>query len=160
VAQLRLQVSHVHSRLDELAAPRLNGHPSPSAPWSHPVQLHLHALCVEDITIQSVLRESPPLFTSVWQNLGGPADAAALQRYAEAVYASTNAYLDGLPADGLQRSVDLRKFGLGRRSVGSVVRRFVVQELEHICREIAGRVGSSRPLDGAVTPAVRSQLVR
>src|ERR1700738_2031628 len=96
VALLRRQVSHVHAELDNLAAARLNGHPAPSAPWSHAVQLHLHALCVEDITIQSVLRERAPLFTSVWQKLGGPADVAALRRYAEAVYASTNAYLDGL----------------------------------------------------------------
>src|ERR1700737_4610368 len=88
VALLRLRVNHVHAELDKVAAARLDAEPAFSA-WSQPVRLYLHALCVEDITIQSVLRESAPLFTSIWQNLGGPADAAALPRYPEAGYRST-----------------------------------------------------------------------
>jgi hypothetical protein len=149
----------MHADLDTMTAARLEGEPSSSAPNSPPVQLYMHALCVEDITIQSVLRQTTPLFTSVWRNVGGPADAAALRQYAEAVYAATDAYLLGLASDGLQRVVDLRKLGMGRRTVGSIIRRFVLQELEHIRGEIVGRVSSSRPVPQAVKTTARSQLV-
>jgi len=99
--------------------------------------MYLHALCIEDITIQSVLRNGAPLFTSFWPNLYGPSDAAAVRQYARAVHASTGAYLAGLPSEGLSTIVDLGNLGLGRRTVMWVTRRFVVQELERICREIA-----------------------
>jgi hypothetical protein len=137
VARLRQQVQQCHTDLEEGAAAWLHKPPSP------PLRLYLHALCVEDVTIQSVLRERAPLFTSFWPNVGGQADVAALRQYARAVYASTDAYLVELPSDGLSRVVDLCKLGLGRRTVGWVTRRFVVQELAHICSEIAGCNGSS-----------------
>ena len=106
-------------------------------PWSPPVRLYLHALCVEDITIQSVLRGCAPLFISFWPNLYGPADSAAVRQYARAVHASTDAYLAGLPSEGLSTIVDLGTLGLGQRTVMWVTRRFVVQELERISREMA-----------------------
>jgi hypothetical protein len=123
-------------------------------PASPPLQLYLHALCVEDITIQSVLRQGAPLFTSFWQNVGGQADVAALRQYARAVYDSTDAYLVELPSDGLSRVVDLCKLGLGRRTVGWVTMRFVVQELAHICSEITGVNGSSETAQ--IDPSLRS----
>ncbi len=119
---------------------------------SSPVRLHLHGLIVEDITIQSVLRESVPLFTSFFPNLYGPADLASLRQYARAVHQSTDAYLAELSADGLSRLVDLGKLdGLGQHSVQWVTRRFVIQELEQIACEIAC---------GADRPSGRLQLVR
>ena len=147
---LRLLVRQSQADLDQSVVAWLHK-ASAARPWSAPVRLYLHALCIEDITIQSVLRESVPLFTSFFPNLYGPADVAALRQYARAVHQFTDAYLAELPADGLSRLVDLRKLGLGQHSVQWVTRRFVIQELEHIACEIAC---------GADRPSVRLQLVR
>jgi hypothetical protein len=149
-AALRLQVRQCHTDLDQSAAAWLHK-PFGSKPWAAPVRLYLHALCVEDITLQSVLRDSAPLFTSFWPNLYGPSDLVTLRQYARAVHAFTDTYLAGLPADGLSRSVDLRKLGLGRHTVMWVTRRFVVEEIGRISSEIA---------QSADHPSARLQLVR
>jgi hypothetical protein len=143
LAVLRKQVRQCHADLDAGAAAWLRK-PGSSKPRSARLRLYLHALCVEDITIQSLLREDAPLFTSLSRSLGGPDDVAAIRKYARAVHASTDAYLADLPSTGLDRVVDLRKLGLGRRSLVWVTRRFVVQELAQICSEIAGDAGASR----------------
>jgi hypothetical protein len=148
VARVRQQVRQSHTALDEGVTAWLHKPPSP------PLRLYLHALCVEDITMQSVLRQGAPLFTSFWPNVGGRANVAALCKYARAVYASTDAYLVELPSDGLSRIVDHCKLGLGRRTMGRVIRRFIVQELAHICCEIAGRDGSSGT--AGIHPSLRS----
>jgi hypothetical protein len=135
-ALLRQQVQKCHTDLDDCAAMWLH-RPRGSMPWSPAVRLYLHALCIEDISIQSVLRNDSPLYTSFWPNLYGPADSAAVRQYARAVHAATDAYLAGLASDGLSTIVDLGNLGLGQRTVMWVTRRFVVQELERICREIA-----------------------
>jgi hypothetical protein len=126
----------MHLALDDGAAVWLH-EGSYSKPWPSPLRLYLHALCVEDITIQSVLGEGAPLFTSLWHNESGPPSLPALREYAEAVYTSTDAYLDGLSTNALTRIVDLARLGMGWHAVGWVIRRFVVQECGHICAEIA-----------------------
>jgi hypothetical protein len=136
VALLRQQVQQCHTELDEVAAVWLQD-TSLSAARSHPVRLYLHALCIEDLTIHSILREGAPLFASRWPSLGGPTDLAALRQYAATVYAATDAYLRELRSDGLSRIVDLERRGLGRRTVAWVIRRFVVVELGRTCSEIS-----------------------
>jgi len=149
-AALRLLVRQAHANLDQSVAAWLHKVPV-ARPWTTPVRLYLHALCIEDVTIQSVLRDSVPLFMSFFPNLYGPADVVALRQYARAVYQFTDAYLAVLPGDDLSRVVDLRKLGLGQHSVQWVTRRFVIQELERIACEIA---------HGADRPSLRLQLVR
>jgi hypothetical protein len=152
LAVLRKQVRQCHADLDAGAAAWLRK-PGSSKPRSARLRLYLHALCVEDITIQSLLREDAPLFTSLLRSRGGPDDVAAIRKYARAVHASTDAYLLDLPSTGLDRVVDLRKLGLGRRSLVWVTRRFVVQELAQICSEIAGDAGASGTARIRQTPA-------
>jgi hypothetical protein len=144
VAVLRQRVSQCHADLDGAAAAWLGGSPRSANGWSSPVRLYVHALCIEDITLQSVLREVAPLFTWLWPDLSGPPDAAALGQYARAVYASTDVYLVKLSADGLNQVVDLTKLGLGRRTVLWVMRRFVVTELGRIYGVISGATAPSR----------------
>ena len=144
VAQLRLdpalvrqQVRQCHTKLDQSAAAWLHRTPFSSG-WSFPVRLYVHALLVEDITVQSVLRGNAPLFTWLWPDVGGPADTAALSDYARAVYGSTEAYLARLTSDGLSQVLDLSRLGLGQRTVAWIIRRFVLVELAHISSAISG----------------------
>src|SRR5690349_8110058 len=69
VAALRSQIHQVHRLLDDqvsAAAAR-----APSAPGANAdlVSLYVHALCVEDATVNGLLRNNRPLFTSIW--IGG-----------------------------------------------------------------------------------------
>ena len=72
VAPLRQHIRQCHTDLDKSAAMWLQ------TPLSSPLRLYLHALCIEDVTIQSVLRDDRPLFASFWPHLISPADTAAL----------------------------------------------------------------------------------
>jgi hypothetical protein len=133
LADLRQQIRQNHVGLDTLTEPWLG------QPLSPAVALYLHALCVEDITIQSILRRTAPVFTSVRPTKDGP----SLREYARAVYAATDAYLAALPPDGLGRSLDLVSLGLGHHPVGWVIHRFLVVELARICTEISPRTSRS-----------------
>jgi hypothetical protein len=136
MARLRQQVRHGHLELNADAAVWL-ATATYSRPWPMPVRLYLHALCVEDITMQSVLQGAAPLFTSMWPNEFSPANLPALRHYAAAVHAATDAYLAELTSDGLDRIVDLARLGLGPRTLAWVIRRFVVDELARICGELS-----------------------
>jgi hypothetical protein len=134
----RKRVRECQTRLDESAAPALEiTHVATNR--TLPLRLYLHALLVEDITIQSLLLERVPLFTALLPYPGEPSDdAATLNHYARAVHGRTHTYLGQLPSDGLNRVVDLRPVGLGRRTVAWVIDRFVVAELARIADDISG----------------------
>jgi hypothetical protein len=136
VTLLRRQIRQSHSNLDDSAAVWLQTTPSPSL-WSSPLRLYLHALLVEDITVQSVLLENAPLFSWLCPGLGGPGGVAELRQYARAVYGSTDAYLARMSADGLNGVLDLDRLGVGRRTVEWVIRRFVITEVGCITRSIS-----------------------
>jgi|SRR5579864_3855281 len=151
VAALRSQIHQVHRLLDDqvsAAAARTQSAPAANA---EVVSLYVHALCVEDATVNGVLRNNRPLFTSIW--IGGrlqPWDLITVRGYAEVVYARTDFLLDRLTASDLRASVDLSDAGLGHPDVGWVLNRFVLWETAMICGELAATsVAWSRP---AISP--------
>jgi hypothetical protein len=139
----RKQVRACHTKLDQCAAAAMHrSQPPTGSPY--PARLYMHALVVEDITVQTVLLDVAPLFTSLYTGVGGPnANRAALNQYARAVYAATDAFLAQLPEDGLDRIVDLHCLGLGRRTVAWVIQRFVVAELKRISSAISGATATT-----------------
>jgi hypothetical protein len=136
-ALVRQQVRQCHTNLDESAAGWLRKTHFSSA-WPVPVRLYVHALLIEDITVQSVLRGNAPLFTWLWPGPAGPVASAMLSQYARAVHGSADAYLARLTPDDWGQVLDLSKLGLGQRTVAWVIRRFVLLELEQLARAIAG----------------------
>lgn len=110
---------------------------------AHPIgALALHILNSEDAMINgAVLGQQPIWFRDGWgEKLGVPAllmqdnetsrgvrvSPAALQPYAQAVYANTAEFLDGLsPADLDDRKVDMSEAGLGVMPLG----KFLTQAL-------------------------------
>jgi hypothetical protein len=140
LAALRSQIHQVHRLLEEqvgLAAKRTR-----TAPVAHSevLSLYVHALCVEDTTVNVLLRKKPPLFEGVW--IGGrlsPWDLTTLQGYAEVVYATTDVLLSRLTPTDLRSPIDLSDAGLGRPDVSWVVNRFVLWETAMICGEVAAR---------------------
>ena len=125
------------------------------------LSLYVHALCVEDITVNLLLRASSPLFTSVW--IAGrlaPWDLVSIQAYAEVVYAATDVLLERLTPATLRMAIDLSNAGLGRPDATWILNRFVLWEIALICGELAAKRphsdrGSAKPRR-TTTPVVAS----
>jgi len=103
---------------------------------AHPIgYVAAHILHCEDVMINSALQGKP----SIWERDGWDeklglsvaldqdtasarayrCDPLKLNDYAELVYKNTEAYLDGLRAEDLDKEVDLTAFGIGKMGLGA-----------------------------------------
>lgn len=163
VATLRSQIHQVHRLLDDCVGAAAERARSASAADCEVVSQYVHALCIEDITVNLLLRNMPPLFTSTW--IGGdlrPWDLTSAQGYAEIVYAATDVLLCRLTPADLRSAIDLSDAGLGQPDVNWVLNRFLLWETAMICGELAARpatrrrVAVSRSLNGTHAVASRN----
>jgi hypothetical protein len=143
---LRAQVQEIHRTLDDgLSAYLASLAPATPPGGSLEVALYVHAATVEDITVQSLLRQVAPLYATDWAGRGparySTADLAPLRGYAQQVHAATDAYLAGLRPDELDQQIDLSRVGQGKPTVAWVVSKFVVLQLS----KIYGELTSLRP---------------
>jgi hypothetical protein len=132
------------------------------ATWDPPGQAfsiaanYAHVLGTEDLVIQRLLRGADLLATSTWAGRTGvselPAfgpggdlktwsrqakvDLPALQRYGQAVYAATDAYLAAAGPEALTRPIDLSKLGLGEKPATFLLNALVANAAMH-CGEIS-----------------------
>jgi hypothetical protein len=149
VQLLRDQVDEVHTRLEAIFGDWLR-ELGPSSPpqGSQPVAIFIHAATVEDIAVQTLLRDSAPLFATDWAGRGpaqySTTNLAPVREYARDVFARTNAYLTALSPIGANREVDLSRLEHGRPTVGWVVGRFVVLELAQLSGELVAAVQVSK----------------
>ena len=107
---LRAQVQEVHAELDGYLSKWLCGiAPAAPAPGSLAVALYVHAVTVEDITIQTLLSHVAPIYQSEWAGTGparySTADLAPLRAYAQRVFSTTDGYLAGLTPQDLDLMV-------------------------------------------------------
>ena len=104
---------------------------------------YAHILVSEDGVINGMLKGSTPLCVTTWTGkmglselppMPGPGeeglppwdgwarrvkvDQAALQKYAQAVYAATDEYLASLTNEDLNRTLDLSGMGVGQQTLG------------------------------------------
>lgn len=120
---------------------------------------YAHIIISEDMIINGMLKQEAPLFAGAWAGRTGldlpmPApgpewvnygawarsvkiDIAALREYAQAVYASTDAYMASLTAADLNRELDLSMLGMGRVNLAWVLSRLVLGHIDNICGEIS-----------------------
>lgn len=142
---LRAQVQEVHRELDEALTEWLHAL-APAAPPSgaRVVGLYLHAATVEDISVQSLLRQVAPIYQTRWAGQGpthySTADLGPLRAYAQDVFAATDAYLAGMTPDEASRTVDLSRLSQGRPTVAWLVSKFVVLQLAQIYGELTSAV--------------------
>jgi hypothetical protein len=149
VALLRSQIHQVHQLLDEqvgAAAKRAQSRPSLHRDIR---SLYVHALCVEDTTVNLLVQARMPLFTRIW--IGAqlvPWDLASMQVYAEVVHGATDVLLAHLTPADLRRSIDLSDVGLGTPDLTWVLNRFILWETATTCGELAATGGgkSAKPL--------------
>jgi len=104
---------------------------------------YAHVVWSEDMAVQGMFRQMPPLFASSWQGRTGlsepmptpgpewvnyPAwtrrvkiDLAALREYAQAVAAETDTWIASLNESDLDRELDLSGAGLGQHTLGTAI---------------------------------------
>ncbi len=112
---------------------------------------YAHVVCSEDMVVQGMFRQLPPLFASSWNArtglsepmpLPGPdwanyavwtrrlkIDLEALRQYAQAVAAETDAWIATLNDAGLDRPVDLSSAGLGQHTLGTAIALLIANHL-------------------------------
>ena len=120
---------------------------------------YAHLVCSEDMLIQGMLKQSAPLAASAFAGATGlsepmPApgpdwsrypdwtrnlriDLESLQRYAQAVYSATDAYLEGLSDADLEQPMDLSFVGLGQQTLGVMLSVLVLYHIGTETGEIA-----------------------
>lgn len=125
---------------------------------AHPIaSLYAHAVTAEDIMTNMMIQGGQPLFTSSWSGKTGISDPSfdanlewarsvridldQARAYAQAVYDSTDAYLAGLGADDLSRTIDLTEQGMGEWSLGAFLISFVIGHMRDMMGEISALKG-------------------
>jgi hypothetical protein len=104
---------------------------------------YAHVVCSEDMVVQGMFRQLPPLFASSWAGRTGLSepmptpgpewvnypswtrsvkiDLPALREYARAVGAETDAWIASLSEADLERPVDLSGAGLGQHTLATAI---------------------------------------
>ena len=104
---------------------------------------YAHVVWSEDMVVQGMLRQAPPLFASTWSGRTGLSepmpspgpewanyaawtrrvkiDLEALRQYARAVAAQTDAWIAGLGDEELDRPLDLSGAGFGQHTLGTAI---------------------------------------
>jgi hypothetical protein len=145
VALLRTQIHEVHQLLDEHVAAATERAQSSPALQREILSLYAHALCVEDVTVNLLLRAASPVFKQTW--IGGqlaPWDLTSVQGYAEVVHAATDVLLARLTAVDLRLPIDLSDVGLGSPDAVWVLNRFILWQTVLTCGELAAKRPETR----------------
>jgi hypothetical protein len=161
VALLRLQLESAHVLADRclegLTPEQLHWRPPGTA---HPISAtYAHMVLSEDWFIQTHLQSRPPLYDASWSGKSGfsalqpeggaweewartvQVDLSALQAYARAVYAASDAYLAGLKPEDLDREVPFPPGSSMMRSFGQALSSVLIGHHGNHCGEIAAVKG-------------------
>ena len=124
---------------------------------------YAHVVFTEDMAIQSLLKGTDMLATTVWAGRFGasemPAlgpggdlkgwshratvDLATMRAYALAVYAETDAYVDAMTAEDFARPLDLARYGFGQQTALFILTAILVNASMH-----TGEVSCLKGLQG------------
>jgi hypothetical protein len=123
---------------------------------------YAHVVLSEDMVINGMLQDSPPLAATTWAGRTGVSalppegfewsqwakevqvDLPALRQYAQAVYANTDEYLASLSDDDLNRPLDMSAVGAGQQTLGWMINIM----LEHVANH-CGELSCLKGLQGA-----------
>jgi len=157
LALLRSQIHQVHQLLDDQVTEAMLRARYRPAVHRKILSLYVHTLCVEDITVNLLLRAKPPLFTRAWTGSQlVPWDLPSVRVYAEVVHGATDVLLAQLTPADLRTAIDLSDVDLGTPDTIWVLNRFVLWETAMICGELAAKQVPNRRATNGVA---HSQLL-
>jgi hypothetical protein len=139
--RLRDDVRRVHGRLSRQLNYRFDDLSKITSPGTPSVvAIYLHAVCLEDALIRTLLQGRPALFTApdAFPSLVAPS-APALKRYARKVHATTDAYLARLTPAMFHQRVSLPQAVGDVTTIGAVLSELLMPALVHACYELRRR---------------------
>jgi hypothetical protein len=160
VALLRAQVHQVHLLLDEQVTTTCERAACAPAARREALSMYVHALCVEDITVNFLMRDMPPMFKAVW--IGGqlvPWDLTSARSYAQVVYAATEGLFERLTSADLRQEIDLSAEGLGWPTATWVLNHFIVSQMAMTCGELAAIARAASSAANFRPPTLPTQTV-
>jgi hypothetical protein len=118
---------------------------------------YAHTVLGEDALLHGMVMGSAPLAATTWAGKTGLSelpprpgtgdygawtrsvqiDLPALREFAKAVYAETDECLASLGQEGLEKPLDLSRFGLGQQTVGVFVSGLLLSHVNNHCGEIS-----------------------
>lgn len=124
--------------------------------------LYAHVIFSEDAIVQGMIRHTTPLFESSWKNETGASqvmppmdenwsaanekwshsvkvDMAKFRKYAQAVYQTTDEYIDGLSDKDVGKIIDLGNWG--KKTVASILAGFLIGHTYSLAGEISAIKG-------------------
>lgn len=159
VKNLHLQLKDAHETLnatmqdvtDEVAAFMPPGKANPIA------GTYAHLIMSEDFFSNMLLQQKPPLFATTWKDKTGASevqptewekaypkwlkevkvDIEQMNTYAKAVHEASEAYVDSLKDEDLLKEVDMSAFGMGNKSVISIISSMIIAHANQITGEIS-----------------------
>lgn len=124
---------------------------------------YLHLVQTEDMIIQGGLQQKPTLAETTWKGRIGAdepmptppweeedyrawsrrvkIDLPQLREYAQAVYATTDAYIASLTPEALDRIVDLSGTGADPETLAWILTRYIAGHADNICGEASSLKG-------------------
>ncbi len=153
------QLKEAHSNLDktldgvtnEIAAYQPEGKANPIA------GTYAHVVMSEDFFVHGLLQGKPTLFDTRWKDKTGASeiqptewetaypkwlrevnvDIEQMGKYAKAVYAESEKYLESLTDEDLTKDIDMSMFGMGKRTVASVIHAMLISHMNQIIGEVS-----------------------
>jgi len=170
VSLLREQLQVAHQTMEGT----IEGTTQEMADWMPPGKAtplgasYAHAVIAEDMILNGVLRQQPPMYTTSWASRTGASelmpdpganwastyaawnrrvrvDMPAMREYAQAVYTASDQYLATLTSDDVDRVLDLSAAGLGQQTLGSALGTLIIGHMHNI----AGEISCLKGLQGA-----------
>lgn len=118
---------------------------------------YAHLVMSEDFFINGMIQQKAPLFETDWKDKTGASelqptewesaypkwlkevkiDITQINEYAKAVFINSETYVASLTDEDLLKEIDMSAFGMGNRTLGSVLGSMVVGHLNNIMGEIS-----------------------
>lgn len=125
---------------------------------------YAHLVFSEDFFIHGLLQNKKPLFESEFEGKTGASelqptewetaypkwlkevrvDIEKIREYAKAVYSASEEYVSALTDEDLAQDVDMSMFGMGTKTVASVISGMVIAH----CRDINGEISVLKGIQG------------
>ena len=152
---LREQLKQAHEFFETTTADVTEGqaHWTPSGVALPLGAVYAHGVCGEDFVVNHLLKGGRPLYETEFAGESGISapqpmvdmewarglrlDLAKARRYAGAVFAASDAYLAGLTADELDRTIDMTHVGWGTSPLHFVLARFLIGHIDNMTGEIS-----------------------
>lgn len=118
---------------------------------------YAHVIMSEDFFVHGLLQGKPTLFDTEWKDKTGASeiqptewetaypkwlrevkvDIEEMKKYAQVVFSESEKYIESLTEEDLSKEIDMSMFGMGKRTVASVISGMLISHMNQIVGEVS-----------------------